>query len=94
MCVGPGLTAATSNSASRCNIPSIAKQAANPANLAAAVAPLLADTPARRAQCDAFAVIRSALGDGRAVEHTARLILETAGLCAANDTAPLNRPVS
>jgi lipid-A-disaccharide synthase len=59
-------------------VPELLQYDASPDGLAAAVAPLLADTPARRAQCDAFARIRTDLGDGHAVDRAARLVLEVA----------------
>jgi len=57
-------------------VPELLQQAATPANIAGALTPLLADTPARRAQLDAFAAIRANLGDGNACEKAAALVLE------------------
>jgi len=56
--------------------PELLQQAATPAAIAAALEPLLTDTPARRAQLNAFAAIRANLGDGHACERTAAMILE------------------
>lgn len=60
-------------------VPELRQYDATPDALAAALTPLLTDTPARRAQLDAFARIRASLGDGHAVEKTARLVLDVAG---------------
>lgn len=59
-------------------VPELLQHAATPTALATALAPLLADTPARRAQLDAFTRIRANLGDGRACEKAARLVLDIA----------------
>jgi lipid-A-disaccharide synthase len=68
-------------------VPEFYQAAATPDALAAAVTPLLADTPARRAQTEAFAAIRHTLGDGRAVLRTAALVCEVAGVTPA-ETVP------
>ncbi len=60
-------------------VPELLQYDATPETLAAALTPLLTDTPARRMQTDAFAHIRENLGDAGAVEKTARLVLELAG---------------
>jgi len=59
-------------------VPELLQGAAIPATLADALTPLLADTPARRAQLDAFATLRAALGDGHACARTAALVLDIA----------------
>ncbi|MHB0938121.1 MAG: lipid-A-disaccharide synthase [Armatimonadota bacterium] len=59
--------------------PELLQDAATPDALADALTPLLTDTPARRAQLDAFAGIRANLGDGHACEKAARLVLEVGG---------------
>ncbi len=58
-------------------------RAATPTALADALTPLLTDTPARRAQTDAFAAIRRTLGDGHAALRTAALICRVAGVTPA-----------
>lgn len=55
-------------------VPEVLKDAADPRKLAAALAPLLQDTPARQAQLAAFREIQGWLGDGTAVQRTARLV--------------------
>jgi lipid-A-disaccharide synthase len=55
-------------------VPELLGPAANPKQLAATLTPLLHDTPARNAQLDAFQRIRASLGEGNAVERTARLV--------------------
>jgi lipid-A-disaccharide synthase len=60
--------------------PELLQQAATPAALAGALAPLLSDTPARRAQLAAFAALRANLGDGHAIDRTAELVLEAGRL--------------
>lgn len=57
-------------------VPELLQEAASPEGLAAALTPLLTDTPARRTQLDAFTAIRADLGDGHACERTARLVLD------------------
>jgi len=64
-------------------VPEFFQKAATPTALAAALAPLLIDTPARRAQCDAFTAIRHSLGDGQAILRTAALVCEVAGVSPA-----------
>ena len=59
-------------------VPELLQDAVTPAALAEALTPLLTDTPARRAQLDAFAGIRASLGDGHACEKAAKLVLDTA----------------
>ena len=59
-------------------VPELLQADAIPAKLAAALIPLLTDTPARRAQCAAFARIRTMLGDGDACARTAELVLSVA----------------
>jgi len=59
-------------------VPELLQHAATPDALAEALSPLLTDTPARRAQLDAFAGIRASLGDGHACEKAAALVLEIA----------------
>jgi lipid-A-disaccharide synthase len=59
-------------------VPELLGAAANPKNLASALAPLLHDTPARQAQLAAFEEIRALLGDGTAVQRTAKLVLAIA----------------
>ncbi len=61
-------------------VPELLQYDATPAALATALAPLLTDTPARRAQVEAFTAIRASLGEGRVVEKTARLVLDVAGV--------------
>ena len=56
-------------------MPELLQYAATPAALAAALTPLLTDTPARRAQLQAFETIRASLGDGRACARTAEMVL-------------------
>lgn len=60
-------------------VPELLQYDATPEALAAALTPLLTATPARRAQVEAFARIRDSLGEGGAVENTARLVLDVAG---------------
>ncbi len=57
-------------------VPELLQHAAQPAALAAALTLLLTDTPARRAQLDGFARIRTMLGTGHAIARTAALVLE------------------
>jgi hypothetical protein len=57
-------------------VPELLQEDASPAGLAHALTPLLADTPARQAQLQAFDEIRAHLGDGHACARTAELILE------------------
>lgn len=57
-------------------VPELLQHAAEPASLAAALTPLLTDTPTRCAQLDAFASIRTMLGDGHAIARTAALVSE------------------
>jgi lipid-A-disaccharide synthase len=57
-------------------VPELLQDQATPATLADAVGPLLADTPARRAQTDAFKAITTSLGEPGAVERTARMVLD------------------
>jgi len=64
-------------------VPELLQRAANPDALAAALLPLLTDTPERQAQRDGFAAIRAMLGDGDACARTARLILEVAAAIPA-----------
>lgn len=61
-------------------VPELLQYDATPAALASALTPLLSATPARRAQLEAFARIRASLGEGGAVEKTARLVLDVAGV--------------
>ena len=55
-------------------VPERLQHAANPDTLAGDLIPLLADTPARQAQLDAFRDIRATLGDGHACERAATLV--------------------
>lgn len=57
-------------------VPELLQHAASPAALADALAPLLTDTPARRAQRTAFAALRETLGDGQACAKTAEMVLK------------------
>jgi lipid-A-disaccharide synthase len=61
-------------------LPEITQRQATPDNLAAALAPLIADTPARRAQLDAFARIDVLMGIGtaRPSEAAAAIVLRLA----------------
>jgi len=69
-------------------VPELLQDDATPDALAAALTPLLADAPARHAQLAAFARIRDSLGDGGAVENTARLVLEVAGALPKDSASP------
>jgi len=62
-------------------IPEFIDQDATPANLAAALAPLLADTPERRAQVDAFTRLDALMSPGAKTpsEMAADIVLEAAG---------------
>ena len=55
-------------------MPELLQHDAHAEALAAALIPLLTDTPARRAQLDAFTRIRTMLGDGHAITRTAALV--------------------
>lgn len=59
-------------------VPERLGRAANPRELAATLTPLLTNTAERRAQLEAFQQIRGLLGDGTAVERTARMVLAVA----------------
>jgi lipid-A-disaccharide synthase len=60
-------------------VPERLQEAANPITLADDLIPLLSDTPARRAQLEAFARIRGLLGASGACERTAEIVLEIGG---------------
>jgi lipid-A-disaccharide synthase len=57
-------------------VPELLQDDATPAALAAAVSPLLCDSPTRAAQLAAFATIRDSLGTPGAVARTAQMILD------------------
>ncbi|HEY3377554.1 MAG TPA: lipid-A-disaccharide synthase [Armatimonadota bacterium] len=59
-------------------VPELLQHAANPEGLAATLLPLLEHSPARDRQLQAFAAIRSWLGDGEATRRTAQLVLHVA----------------
>jgi len=56
--------------------PELIQDNATPARLAAAIAPLLIDSPERRAMKDGLAEVRHTLGDGGAAEKAAEALLE------------------
>lgn len=62
-------------------VPEFIQQDCTPERLAAALAPLLADTPARRAQLNALASLddRMATGEETPSQRAARIVLEVAG---------------
>jgi lipid-A-disaccharide synthase len=59
-------------------VPEFFQREAHPAALAAALTPLLSDTPERRAQLESFTRLRDMLGTGHACERTATMIREIA----------------
>ncbi len=56
--------------------PELIQDAATPEKLCAAIAPLLADTPERRAMKSGLADVRAKLGDGGAADRVAAILLE------------------
>lgn len=56
--------------------PELLQDAATPENLAAAISPLLSDTPERRAMKAGLAEVRAKLGNGGAAENVATALLE------------------
>jgi lipid-A-disaccharide synthase len=56
--------------------PELLQDAATPEKLAAAITPLLTDTPERRAMKDGLAEVRAKLGDGGAAENVATALLD------------------
>jgi lipid-A-disaccharide synthase len=61
-------------------VPEFLQEAAHPAALAAALAPLLGESSERRAQLAALTALRAALGDGQTTVRTAELIAAVAGM--------------
>ena len=56
--------------------PELIQNAATPEKLAAAISPLLADTPERRAMKSGLAEVRAKLGDGGAAERVAEALMQ------------------
>lgn len=66
--------------------PELLQDAATPERLAAAITPLLTDTPARRAMKQGLVEVRDGLGNGGAAENVATALLEELG--AARKPSP------
>jgi len=79
-------------------IPEFLQRDCTPENLAAALTPLLADSPERRRQLDAFARLDAVMGIGQTVpsERAATAILECAGALnpPARETVALTPPTA